>query len=133
MTDPSMQGELPGGGAPISSAGKRIGASLLDVLLAVITLGIGWFIWSLVVWGKGQSPAKQLMKMRSVNKKTGQCAGWGTMFVREIVGKGIIGSITFGIVSILSFVFLFSATRETVWDRISSTVVVDDPTGSLAP
>lgn len=31
-----------------------------------VTLAIGWLIWALIVYSHGQSPAKQLLKMRVV-------------------------------------------------------------------
>ncbi len=36
----------------------------LDTLLLIVTLGVGWLIWSIVVWGRGQSPGKQILGMR---------------------------------------------------------------------
>ena len=49
-------------GAPIgvrlSSPGKRLGAYLVEGVLMVVTLGLGWLIWSLIVWAKGTTPAK---------------------------------------------------------------------------
>jgi uncharacterized RDD family membrane protein YckC len=118
-------------GAPLSSAGRRLGAYLLDGLLLVVTLGIGWLIWSLVAWSKGQTPAKQLMKMRCVKPDTGRVATWGSMALREIVGKGILGMITFGITTIVSWFTILGASRQGVWDKVAGTVVVDDPQGTL--
>ena len=37
----------------------RLGAYALDFALAICTCGIGWLIWSIVVWGQGQTPGKQ--------------------------------------------------------------------------
>ena len=47
----------------ISSARRRCYAYLLDALLSALTLGVGWLVWSLFAWRRGQSPAKQLMGM----------------------------------------------------------------------
>jgi hypothetical protein len=49
----------------------------------VVTLGIGWMIWSLVVWGQGQTPGKQIVKLRVYNKETGTKAKWGQMALRQ--------------------------------------------------
>ena len=112
-------------GVRLSSVGRRLGAYLLDGLLAIVTLLIGWFIWSLIVWKDGQSPAKRLLGMRVANKDTGAPASWGRMFLREFVAKVLIvgvalGIFTFGIVPlILDFMLL--------WDKIATTLVVDDP------
>lgn len=119
-------------GLPVSSAGKRFGAYLLDGLLAIVTLFIGWFIWSCVVWSKGQTPAKALMGMRCVRTDTGRSATWGTMALRELVGKGIIGTISCGITTLVSCFMIMGAARQGVWDKVATTVVVDDPDGRLA-
>lgn len=121
------------GGLPVSSAGKRLGAYLLDGVLLLVTLGIGWVIWSVIVWSKGQTPAKALMGMRCVRTDTGRSATWGTMALRELVGKGVIGSVTFGITTLVSCFMILGAARQGVWDKVASTVVVDDPDGRLAP
>ena len=120
-------------GAPLSSAGRRFGAYLLETLLAIVTLGIGWLIWSFVIWSRGQTPSKQLLGMRCVRTDTGKAAGWGAMALRELVGKGIIGSITFGITTLVSCFMILGGSRQGIWDKIANTVVVDDPTGRLAP
>lgn len=119
------------GGAPVSSAGKRFGAYLLDSLLAIITLGIGWLIWSMIVWSKGTTPGKELLGMRCVRTDTGQAASWGTMAVRELVGKSLLGAISFGITSLVSCFMILGAARQGVWDKVATTTVVDDPAGRL--
>lgn len=120
-------------GTELATAGRRIGTYLLDLVLAVVTLGIGYLIWS---WGFtyrwGQTPAKQLMGLRTYKLDTQRAATWGTMFLRQVVG-GIVNSI-FYIGFIVSFVFLFSDNaRRTVPDRIAGTIVLSDPNKVLDP
>lgn len=114
-------------GVSLSSPGRRFGAYLLDGVLIVVTLFIGYAIWSLVVWSKGTSPGKQLLGMKVVRLRDGRVAGWGTMFVREFVGKSIIGWIV-GLVSfgILNFMLLWDRNNQEVWDKVVGTIVVDD-------
>ena len=114
-----------------SSAGKRFGAYALDVALAFVTLFIGWMIWSLVIWSKGQSPGKSLLGMRCISTETGRAATWGTMALREIVGKSLLGSVTFGITTIVSAFMILGDSRQGIWDKIATTAVVDDPDGHL--
>jgi uncharacterized RDD family membrane protein YckC len=134
---PPPRAEAPAGTAGVASGigvapplvtnGKRFGAYLLESVLGFITLGIGWLIWALIVWRDGLTPAKQLLGMRCVNADSGEAATWGTMALREIVGKGILGSITFGITTIVSaFMILFGEKRQGIWDLIATTVVVDE-------
>jgi len=71
-----------------ASAQHRLGGKALDLLLYFVTLGIGWIVWSVVVWGRGQTPGKQLLKLRAYDKITGNAAGRGHMAVREFLLPG---------------------------------------------
>lgn len=117
---------LPAGVEP-ASRGRRVGAYFLSILLAIVTLGIGYVIWGLVLWGKGTSPALRVLGMRCVDANTGQRAGFGKMALRDIVGgivQGIVGAIT----ALVSFIlFLSTAKRQTLPDLIGTTIVVHDP------
>lgn len=62
-------------GVTVSSAGKRLIAHLLESGLVLVTCGIGWLVWACFTFGNGQTPAKQLMGMRTVNLQTGVGAG----------------------------------------------------------
>jgi uncharacterized RDD family membrane protein YckC len=131
----NIQGPLPPlpPGTELATAGRRIGTYLLDILLAVVTLGIGYLIWA---WGFtfrwGQTPAKQLMGLRTYKLETQRAATWGTMFLRQVIG-GIVNSIAY-IGLIASFVFLFSdEARRTVPDRIAGTIILSDPNKVLDP
>ncbi len=116
---------------PLSSPGKRFGAALLEFVLAIVTLGIGYLIWTLIIWSKGQSPGKQVLKMKVVDTSNHQVASWGKMFLREFVIRGIvigfISGITLYIGYIVAACMIFNRERDhqTGWDRIAGTVVVD--------
>ena len=119
-------------GTELTTAGKRIGTYLLELVLAVVTLGIGYLVWTLIVWARGQTPGKQVMKLRVYHPQNQRAANWGQMFLRQFVG-GIVNSL-FYIGLIISVVFLFTdPQRRTVPDRIAGTIVLDDPNGVLAP
>jgi hypothetical protein len=114
-------------GLNIASAGRRLGGSLLDALLLLVTLGIGWMVWSIVVWGQGQTPAKALLKMRCIRTDNRQAAGRGAMALREIVGKSILGSISCSLTTLVSAYFIIKGgDRQAVWDRVADVVVVDE-------
>lgn len=70
---------------PKASIQHRLGGYFLDLALAIITLGIGWVIWSLVVWRNGLTPAKQLLKMRVVAEESRTNATWGHMAIRQLL------------------------------------------------
>jgi uncharacterized RDD family membrane protein YckC len=112
-----------------TSNGRRFGAWLLDGLLALVTLGIGWIIWYFVILGNGQSPAKQLLKMRVVKRSTGQRPSYGEMALRDLVGKWVLGSVTGGITTLVGGIMILGESRQGIWDKMVDTIVVDDPNG----
>ncbi|MCW2598061.1 MAG: hypothetical protein JWP39_3949 [Jatrophihabitans sp.] len=119
-------------GTELATAGKRIGTYLLEIVLAIVTLGIGYIVWTLIVWARGQTPGKQVMKMRIYHLQNQRAATWGQMFLRQFVG-GIVNGILY-IGFIVSVVFLFTdPLRRTVPDRIAGTIVLSDPNKVLAP
>jgi uncharacterized RDD family membrane protein YckC len=116
----------------LASKWKRFGAFLLDGLLVIVTLFIGWLIWYVVMWGKGQSPAKQVLKMRVLKLETGRAATFGEMAMRELVGKLVLGIIPF--YSLVSGIFVLADERsQALWDKVAGTVVIDDPDERFAP
>lgn len=124
--DPTSELTLPVG-VELASVGRRIGAYFLSILLAVVTLGIGYVIWGLVVWGKGTSPALQVLGMRAWRPTENRPATWGTMALRDIIGgiaQGIVGAITM----LVSFIlFLTNKQHKSIPDMVASTVIVYDP------
>jgi len=112
--------------------GRRIGAFFLAIPLSVITLGIGYLIWGLIVWGNGQTPALQVLGMRVWRPETNKVAGFWYMALREIVGRicdGILSLIT----EITSFVlFVAGRKHQALHDIIAGTVVLRDPDKILA-
>ena len=65
-----------------ASPTRRFTAWVLEIVLISGTAYIGWFIWSLVTWGKGQTPAQNLLRIISINKTTGTPAKRPQMFIR---------------------------------------------------
>jgi uncharacterized RDD family membrane protein YckC len=124
-------------GVRLSSLGKRFGGYLLTGLLVVVTLVVGYLVWALIIWGRGQSPAKQLLGMRVIDLADRHAAGWGRMFLRQFVARGIVVTalsvMTGGIGWLVSVALIFGANRQTLWDRMANTVVVDDPEGMTLP
>ena len=56
-------------GIVTTSARRRLVGFVLDIVLFVVTLGIGYLIWALIVFRGGRSPAKQLLGMRVIKMK----------------------------------------------------------------
>jgi uncharacterized RDD family membrane protein YckC len=61
----------------------RLAAVAVDCGLSIVTFNIGWFIWNLVTMAKGQSPGKQLLKVRVLAESTKSPASWGHMAIRQ--------------------------------------------------
>ncbi len=128
-----MTGGLPGGGLQLTSNGKRFLSYLLEGLLIVVTLFIGWFIWWLIVWARAQTPAKQLMKMRVVKIDENRPATYGEMALRELVGKALLGSVSSGITTVVGGIMILAddTGHQALWDKIAGTTVVDDPNNAF--
>jgi uncharacterized RDD family membrane protein YckC len=114
-------------GTQLASSGRRIGAFFLAIPLSIITLGIGYVIWGLIVWGNGQTPALQVLGMRCYRPETSSVAGFWWMALREVVGRiadGILSIIT----GLISLIFMLTRPdRRTLHDLVAGTVVLHDP------
>jgi len=66
---------------PVSPS-RRFTAWILEIVLISGTAYIGWFIWSLITWGKGQTPAQNLLRIISINETTDAAAKRPQMFIR---------------------------------------------------
>jgi uncharacterized RDD family membrane protein YckC len=97
-----------------------------------VTLLIGWLIWSALVWGRGQSPAKQLMNMRVVSLRDATHASWGRMALRELVAKSVIGILGFFTLGLINFWLVWDKNKQELWDKVVGTVVVNDQHDQLA-
>ncbi|MEE2645977.1 MAG: RDD family protein, partial [Actinomycetota bacterium] len=106
----------------------RLGAYLLEGLLAAVTLWIGWIIWALTLSGKGQTPAKKLLNHTVVDINTGQPLGLGRMFwVRGLVA-GLVASIAIPLsLFILLFMPLWDSNNQNIWDKVSGSYVIPTP------
>lgn len=123
-------------GVQLSSAGRRLGGYVLDIVLVIVTLFIGYLVWALIVWGRGQTPGKQILGMRCVMFNDVRRASWGTMCLREFVYKGIVFGLlvtfTFGLGYILFLWLLWDKNNQELWDKMAGTVVINDPKNLFA-
>jgi uncharacterized RDD family membrane protein YckC len=128
--DPQSGLMLPMGTA-LAGHGLRIGSWFLDRLLAFVTLGIPYAIWALCIWGRGQTPAQQILGLRCWRPEDGRVASWGWMAMREIIGNIIQAVLSF-ITALVSFIlFLTRQDRRPLTDLVAGTVVLHDPNGVL--
>ena len=125
-------------GSPMRYASfqHRLGALALDVLffiLSAILAFLPFIIWSLVVWSKGQTPGKQILKIRVRNAQTGSVATWGHMAVREflvpltvLIAIGMTYGIAFVAWITIEIVFYFTKNNRTLRDLWVKTAVVNE-------
>lgn len=110
----------------LASPGLRLGGLLLNTVLAIVTLGIGWLIWFAILAPKGTDPAKSLLKMHVVDSRTGQRAGFGKMALRYGVDFvfGCLSGVTLGILFLVNSLMVLGSTHQRLTDRLASTLVV---------
>jgi uncharacterized RDD family membrane protein YckC len=126
-----QSGLLLPNGTELASIGRRIGAYFLAIPLLLVTLGIGYIIWGLILWPSGRSPALSVLGMRVWKPNEQRVASFGTMALRDIVG-GIIEGIS--IIGLISFIMMCaSKDRRPLHDIIGGTIVLYDPNKVLEP
>jgi uncharacterized RDD family membrane protein YckC len=124
--DPASGLVLPNG-TTLATPGRRIGAYFLAIPLFIVTLGIGYIIWGLVLWGRGQTPALKVLKMRVWRPEELKPPGFGYMALREIIGRIVDGILSI-ITAVISFVLMLTGKeRKTLHDMVAGTVVLYDP------
>ncbi|WP_169734252.1 RDD family protein [Hamadaea tsunoensis] len=121
----------------LAGPGRRAAGFFLDVLLFVVTLGVGWLIWSIWLWSSARTPGKQILRMRVVDGLTGEPVGWRRMALRQAVYgigiAGLFGAATVGVGWAISAVFVLSPTRQALWDRLAFTTVALVPGPAANP
>ena len=137
---PTPPRPLPGEGSgaqPMRYASfqHRLGAAALDTVLMVVTFGIGWLVWALILWNEGQTPAKKILKLRTYSFESGTVATWGHMSVREFLiplAVGIVSYIPYigWAISIawivLEIVFYFTKGQRSFTDHWAKTAIINE-------
>jgi uncharacterized RDD family membrane protein YckC len=113
-------------GVQARSIGRVVAAYTVAVLLFIVTLGIGYIIWSLVAWGHGQTPAQRLFGLRCWRPGAGRPASRGQMALRQASGLLLNGELLAGV-----FITLIEPARTSVGDYLVGTVVLHDPHDAL--
>ena len=115
----------------LASVGRRLGALSIDIVIQIFTLYIGWLIWGLIIFGRGQTPGKQILGIYSALTDSPELSlSWGNTFLREFVYKeilfGILLIVSSGIVWILDYLWALwdgSGNSQTLHDKISRSSV----------
>jgi len=147
-------------GVYLADPSRRLRAYILDTILSIVTLGIGWLIWAIVINTKtpGVTPAKRIMRMRVVNANTFQPLSLGQMILRRTLLGAIVGGIGLNIalrapgqilnaigvenallvaIATIAAVYAYASVpmrndrNRNVWDLVSGTQVVFDKFDTL--
>ena len=122
---PSNGSGFSGTGVVPCGNGIRLWATVLDGLLFIVTCGIGWLIWDIVLWQQSTSPAKKMLNLKIVDINTGAPATMTQMLLREVLGKIILSTVTSGLTTLVGAILILVVPgRQGVWDYISKTTVV---------
>jgi uncharacterized RDD family membrane protein YckC len=113
--------------------GRRLVGYIIDVLLSLLTLGIGWLIWFIIVAPNGQTPAKQLLRMY-IMRADGTRAGGVYTWVRQLLVRGLLGFllslVTLGVYELLASLWcVWDRDHQCLWDKIAGTYVAYSPIG----
>jgi hypothetical protein len=122
------------GNEPEASYGTRIEALALTLLLCVVTLGIGWMVWSVFEWRNGRTPSYRVLRLRVVRLSDGRPIGLGRSIARSgICCLLIVPTIVVCAIIGISFVFgasapdnLFRHPRRAPWDHFTRTKVASE-------
>jgi len=107
------------------SPGTRFLSYLLEMVLIIVTLIIGWIIWAMTLSGTGQTPSKKLMGLSVIDEQTEKPMTMGRMFwMRGILGGFVAGLGAWVTLGILYFMPFWDKRNQNLWDRISSSVVI---------
>jgi uncharacterized RDD family membrane protein YckC len=112
---------------------RFFGDYLLEGLLWVLTLGIGWFIWLAFTAQTAQTPAKRLLGVYVLDASTGLRASAGKIFVRDVLVKmillALVGWVTVVGAWIDALWVFFDKNRQALHDKVVDTIVVYAPAG----
>jgi hypothetical protein len=119
---------------PAASLGRRIGALALTVLLLVVTLVVGWLVWSVFEWRKGLTPSYRLLGLQVVGRSDEQPIGWVRSFLRSGVCCPVMVVPTVVIGGLVGICFALGASppdgllvrpQTAPWDFVTATKVLD--------
>lgn len=92
--------------------------------LGAIVIYIVYFIFLPMIWKK-QTIGRWIAKVKVI-KLNGSKLSFGTLLIREFLGKLFLGVMSFGIVWIISIIMMEIATvKRTIHDRMANTLMVN--------
>ena len=112
---------------------RFFGDYILEGLLFILTLGVGWLIWLYFTAQTSQTPAKRLLNVYILDSDTGRRVSAGKVWIREIVVKLVLVSLVNAVTGVAGAIdglwVFFDRNRQTLHDKVVKTVVVYAPAG----
>ena len=113
--------------------GSRIKALLLTVALVIVTLVVGWLVWSVVEWRRGSTASYRLTGLRVVRRRDGRPIGLARSMLRNGICCTLLLVPTIVACCLIGMAFVMGASapdrllrkpRAAPWDSLTATEVV---------
>jgi hypothetical protein len=120
---------------PAAGLGRRVESLGLTLVLLIVTLGVGWLVWSVFEWRNGRTPSYRLLGLRVVRRSDGRQIGLGRSLLRSGVCCPLLIVPTVVIGGLVGFCFAMGASppdglwrqpRAAPWDLLTTTTVLDE-------
>ena len=109
------------------------GTYVLEGVLFLVTLIIGWYIWLIFTAKTSQTPAKSLLNVYTIDIETGQPISAGRVWLREVLVKQVLITVVglvIGVAWLIDAIWvLFDKNRQALHDKVVGTIVVYAPRG----
>jgi hypothetical protein len=131
----NWEGRPPNLRAPDATSGARIRAFFLTCLLFIVTLGIGWTVWSVLEWRHGRTASYRLTGLRVVRRRDGKPVGLARSLLRNGICCTLLLIPTVVVCLMIGIAFVMGASppndlltkpRSTPWDMLTGTKVLDE-------
>ena len=107
---------------------RRLAGFVVDVGLFVVTLAVGWIVWSVFEARVSRTPGMRITGQRIVDVRTGEVVDGRRMARRQLLGIPLallLGAVTCGVRWLFSGWLVVSPSRQALWDRVAGTTVVE--------
>ncbi len=98
-------------------------ACLVDLVLFALLFAVGWILLTWVLASRGQTPGKALTRT-FVTRPDGAPLGTGSLMLRELVLKMIVGPLPFELSTLAGAIQVWS-NGSPWWDRVVGSVVLE--------
>ena len=104
----------------------RLLAWAINLVLIVVTLGIGYLVWTLILWRSSTNPGKQMLGLRVVHADTEVDATWGHLAIRSALMPLTLGWFPYlgQVLLVADGLFVFGPRNQRLIDRWARTLVV---------